>query len=214
MRKSLLLAVVVAAVTIVSAGSAAAADVFERLTAERLIGILQAAGATQIERKNLEGEADAEVITFHDGTGFEIFTLVDCTADGCSELQMSVFFEKDDSVTLSAINSYNGTYLHAQAAQMKSGNVGLFRIFLPVGGVTEGNLRANMQMFVEAPALFDKHVHSQVTASVDAKGKATPVAAASEATLKLGGARALGAKAGWIDPTKALGDKAYRKLTR
>jgi hypothetical protein len=173
-RKSILLAVATAAITL-SSTQALAQEVFSRLTSDRLSNVLKAAGATQVEVT--KPEAGVEVVTFNDGTGTVNLVLMECAADGCGVLQMSIIFEKDARFTLSALNSFNATYLNAQAAVMPSGNIGLIDLYVPAGGVTENNLRANLAIYLESPKLFEQHIQSQVTASADKPGTATPVAA-------------------------------------
>lgn len=208
MRKSVLLAVVAAA-TAFSTTQAHALDVLTRLTSDRLSTILKAAGATEIEAT--KPEAGVEVVTFSDGTGTVNLVLMDCTADGCGTLQMSIIFEKDARFTLSALNSYNATYLNAQAAIMPSGNIGLIKLYLPGGGVTEDNVRLNLAVYLESPALFEKHIQSQVTASVDTKpGAAQPVTAPK--ALTLGVDAPLTAAKPKFDVTKWLSTKPGRQL--
>lgn len=208
MRKSVLLAVVAAA-TAFSATQAYAQDVFTRLTSERLSTILKAAGATQIE--TTKPEAGVELVTFSDGTGTVNLVLMECTADGCGTLQMSIIFDKDPRFTLSALNTFNATYLNAQAAIMPSGNIGLIKLYLPGGGVTEDNLRLNLAVYLESPQLFEKHIQSQVTASVDTKpGTAQPVAAPK--ALTLGVEAPLTAAKPKFDVTKWLSTKPGRRI--
>lgn len=208
MRKSVLSAVVAAA-SALSATQAYAEDVFSRLTSDRLSTILKAAGATEIEAT--KPEAGVEVVTFSDGTGTVNLVLMECTADGCGTLQMSIIFEKDPRFSLSALNSFNATYLNAQAAIMPSGNTGLIRLYLPGGGVTENNLRLNLAVYLESPQLFEKHIQSQVTASVDTKpGAAQPVTAPK--ALTLGVDAPLMAAKPKFDVTKWLSTKPGRRI--
>lgn len=208
MRKSILLAVVAAA-SALSATQAYAEDVFSRLTSDRLSTILKAAGATEIE--TTKPEAGVEVVTFSDGTGTVNLVLMECTADGCGTLQMSIIFEKDPRFTLSALNSFNATYLNAQAAIMPSGNIGLIKLYLPGGGVTENNVRLNLAVYLESPQLFEKHIQSQVTASVDTKpGTAQPVTAPK--ALTLGVEAPLTAAKPKFDVTKWLSTKPGRRI--
>lgn len=208
MRKSILLAVVAAATAFAST-PAYAQEVFARLTSDRLTTILKASGATEIE--TTKPEAGVEVVSFNDGTGTVNFVLLDCAADGCGILQMSIIFEKDERFTLSALNSFNATYLNAQAAVMPSGNIGLNQLYLPGGGVTENNLRLNLAVYLESPSLFEKHIQTQVTASVDTKpGAAQPVTAPK--TLTLGVDAPLTAAKPKFDVTKYLPAKPARRM--
>ena len=208
MRKSILVAAVTAA-TAFSSTEVFAADVITRLTSDRLTTILKAAGATEIEAT--KPEAGVEVVTFSDGTGTVNLVLLECAADGCGMLQMSIIFDKDPRFTLSALNSFNATYLNAQAAIMPSGNIGLIRLYLPGGGVTEDNVRLNLAVYLESPGLFEKHIQSQVTASVDTKpGAAQPVTAPK--ALTLGVDATLAAAKPKFDVMKWLSTKPGRRL--
>jgi hypothetical protein len=206
-RKSILLAVATVAIAFGSTG-ASAQEMFSRLSSDRLSNVLKAAGATQVEVT--KPEAGVEVVTFNDGTGTVNLVLMECTADGCGALQMSVIFEKDARFTLSALNSFNATYLNAQAAVMTSGNIGLMDLYVPAGGVTENNLRANLAVFLESPQLFEKHLQSQVTASADKPGAAAPVAAPKP--LALVAAVPLTAGQSKFDVMKYLSTKPGRRL--
>lgn len=208
MRKSILSAVVIAA-SAFSATQAYADAMFSSLTSDRLTTMLKASGATEVEAT--KPEAGVEVVTFNDGTGTVTLVLMECVADGCGLLQMSIVFEKDDRFTLSALNSFNATFLNAQAAIMPSGNIGLIRLYLPGGGVTENNLRLNLQVFLESPRLLEKHIQSQVTASVDTKpGTAQPVAVPK--SLTLGVDAPLKATKPKFDITKYVSTKPARRL--
>jgi len=204
-RKSILLAVATAAIAL-SSTQALAQEVFSRLSSDRLSNVLKAAGATQVEVT--KPEAGVEVVTFNDGTGTVNLVLMDCGADGCGALQMSIIFEKDARFTLSALNSFNATYLNAQAAIMPSGNIGLIDLYVPAGGVTENNLRANLAVYLESPQLFEKHIQGQVTASVDKPGTATPVAAPKALAL----VAIAPLSAGKFDVMKYLSTKPARKM--
>lgn len=207
-RKSILWAVVAAA-SALSPTQAYAEDVFSRLTSARLLTILKAAGATEVAVT--KPEAGVEILTFNDGAGPVNLVLMDCAADGCGTLQMGVIFDKDPRFTLSALNSYNATYLNAQAAIMPDGSMGLMRLYVPGGGVTENNLRLNLAVYLEAPALFEKHIQSQVTASVDTKpGTVQPVAAPK--ALALGVDAPLTAAKPKFDVAKWLSTKPGRRL--
>jgi hypothetical protein len=205
-RKTVLLA---AAVTAAAAFStqADAADVFSRLTSDRLTTMLKAAGATEIAAT--KPEAGVEVVTFNDGTGTVNLVLLECTADGCGTLQMSIVFDKDERFTPAAINSFNATYLTAQAAIMSSGNVALMDLYVPAGGVTEENLQNNLAVFLTSPAQFEKAIQSQVTASLDTKPGTTQPVVAPKA-LTLGAEAAL--TAGKFDAMKYLSTKPGRRL--
>jgi Putative bacterial sensory transduction regulator len=180
-RKFVLLAIVVAA-TAVSSTGALAADVITRLTSERLSNVLKAGGATEIQVT--KPEAGVEIVNFNDGSGMVNFVLLDCTAEGCGTLQMSILFDNDARFTPAVLNGYNATYLNAQAALMTSGKVALMDLFVTAGGVTEDNLKANIVIFLQSPSLFEKHLASQVTASLDTKGAAKPVAATTDVPAK------------------------------
>ncbi len=206
MRKSILLAVAAAAIAFGST-QAYAQEMFSRLTSDRLSNILKAAGATEIEVT--KPEAGVEVVTFNDGTGTVNLVLMECTADGCGTLQMSVIFEKDARFTLSALNSFNATYLNAQAAIMPSGNIGLINLYLPGGGVSENNLRLNLAVYLESPQLFEKHIQSQVTASADKPGAAQPVAAPK---LTIGAGAPLATAKAKFDVMKYLSTKPGRRI--
>jgi hypothetical protein len=62
------------------------------------------------------------------------------------------------------------------------------RLYTPLGGVTEDNLKANLGLFLQAPTIFENHINAQVTAAVDTKGAPAPVAATTDvrSLLKLG----------------------------
>lgn len=175
-RKFLISAAMAAATAY--APAALAADVMTHFTVDRMTAMLKAAGATEIETK--KPEPAVEIITFNDGKGTVNMILLDCAAQGCSSMQLGVFFEKDDRYSLSALNSYNAVYLNAQAALLKSGNVTLVRLVVADGGITEDNVKANLQIFLDAPALFEKTIQGQVTTSLDKKD-AMPVAGAQPA---------------------------------
>ncbi len=190
-----------------STTQAYAADVFSRLTSERVTTMLKAAGATDITAT--KPEAGVEIVTFNDGNGAVNLVLLECTADGCGTLQMSIIFDKDDRFTPAALNSFNAMYLTAQAATMSSGNVALMDLYVPAGGVTEENLKNNLAVFLTSPAQFEKAMQSQVTASVDTKpGAAQPVVAPK--ALTLGAEAAL--TAGKFDAMKYLSTKPGRRL--
>ncbi|MDZ4868548.1 MAG: YbjN domain-containing protein [Alphaproteobacteria bacterium] len=207
MRKTLLLAAAMTAGIAFSTTQAYAADVFSRLTSERVTTMLKAAGATDITAT--KPEAGVEIVTFNDGNGAVNLVLLECTADGCGTLQMSIIFDKDDRFTPAALNSFNAMYLTAQAATMSSGNVALMDLYVPAGGVTEENLKNNLAVFLTSPAQFEKAMQSQVTASVDTKpGAAQPVVAPK--ALTLGAEAAL--TAGKFDAMKYLSTKPGRRL--
>lgn len=209
MRKFILLAVVAAATAFAST-PAYAQEVFGRLTSDRLTTILTAAGATEIA--TTKPEAGVEVVTFNDGTGTVNLVLLECTAEGCSTLQMSIIFDKDERFTLHALNGFNATYLNAQAAIMPNGNIALNQLYLPGGGVTDDNLRLNLAVYLQAPALFEKHIQSQVTASVDTKpGAAQPVTASKALTIGVD-APLLAAAKSKFDVTKWLSTKPGRRI--
>jgi hypothetical protein len=206
-RKTLLLAAAMTAGIAFSTTQAYAADVFSRLTSERVTTMLKAAGATDITAT--KPEAGVEIVTFNDGNGAVNLVLLECTADGCGTLQMSIIFDKDDRFTPAALNSFNAMYLTAQAATMSSGNVALMDLYVPAGGVTEENLKNNLAVFLTSPAQFEKAMQSQVTASVDTKpGAAQPVVAPK--ALTLGAEAAL--TAGKFDAMKYLSTKPGRRL--
>lgn len=188
MRKSVLTAAVVATLAI-SSTQAFAADVITRLSSQRLADIMKAAGAT--EATISKPEAGIEIVTFGDGSGTMDFVLLGCTAEGCTTLQMSAVFNKDARFTLAALNGYNAKYLNAQASLQSDGNVLLAKLYVPAGGVTEENLKANMAVFFQAPSLFSKHILEQVTVSLDKPGTMKPAAAPlAQPTLNLGTAPA------------------------
>jgi len=206
-RKTALLTAAMTAAIAFSTAQADAADVFSRLTSERLTTLLKGAGATDIT--TTKPEAGVEMITFNDGNGAVNLVLLECTADGCGTLQMSIIFDKDPRFTPTALNSFNATYLTAQAAVMTSGNVALMDLYVPGGGVTEDNLKYNIAVFLTSSTQFEKAMQSQVSASVDTKpGAAQPVVAPK--ALTLGAEAALTAST--FDAMKYLSTKSGRRL--
>ena len=204
MRKSFVMAAALAAAALAS-GPVHAADLLTGLNSQRLSAMLLTAGATEV--KTEKPQEGVEIITVNDGNGGVNLVLLDCQAGSCPTLQMSVAFEKDAKYTLNALNSYNSTYLIAQAAVLPNGNVLLARLYTTLGGVTEDNLKANLQLFLQAPNIFETHINSQVTAAVDTKGAPAPVAATTDvrSLLKLGFEQQAKSKfdlAKWLSETK------------
>jgi hypothetical protein len=151
-----------------------AADTVANLTSDKLAKILSA--ATGKEGKITKPEAGVEVVTIRETDGADYdYVLSECTAQGCPDLQMNMFFNKDDSFNLGLVNSYNGKALNASAFLSPENRVYLVRHVVLQGGVTEENIKANIKIFLAAPDLFIEHVASQQTAS--AAPGVTPVAA-------------------------------------
>ena len=130
------------------------------LTSAKISALLKASAATQMETtKPSDG---VELVYFNDGHGTVNFVLSDCTADGCGVMQMTIFFDKEESknMSLATINSFNAKVLNAQAAQLPAGELGLVDIFVTSGGVTEENIMANVSIFLQAPVLLAEHLGS------------------------------------------------------
>ncbi len=163
MRKFILAGAAVAAMAIASS-QAMAADIMTKLTSRQLADLFTSAGIKDVKIE--KPEAGAEVVSFDSGNGTMTFALLGCAADGCTTLQMSFFFNKDDQFTLAAVNSYNANYLNAQAALQPDGTVTLMKLFLPGGGVTEANVKLNIAVFLDAQGVFARHITSQVTAAL------------------------------------------------
>ena len=96
-------------------------------------------------------------------------------------------FNKNERFNLAVVNGFNGKYLNAQASLTPDGRVYLVRLFVTTGGVTEANVKANIDVFTKAPGLFVQHVLSQATASAkEADGSTKQVAAENKPGVEVG----------------------------
>jgi hypothetical protein len=186
------------AITALICGQATAAELLTKLKPQQLIDIAKAGGSAKIETS--KPEAGVEIVSIGDSTGTMDFVFLNCAADGCTTLQMATLFAKDSRFTLSAINGYNATYLNAQASLRADGEVLLARLYTPVGGVTEDNLKANLVIFANAPDLFSKHILSLQT--VAAKPVTTPVASSEAPFQNLFPAQGAGSQPADFDVVK------------
>ncbi|MEQ1863389.1 MAG: YbjN domain-containing protein [Micropepsaceae bacterium] len=164
----------------------ASADTLARVSPAKMAALLTAAGATQVEvAKPQDG---IELVKFNDGTGTVNLVLSQCNADGCEVMQMTIFFDKEESktVSLATVNSFNAKVLNAQAALLSSGELALIDLFVTTGGVTEENVMANVVIFLQSPKLLADHLKSENIASNAVQPTVTP-ASATPATGILAG---------------------------
>ncbi|MFM9862401.1 MAG: YbjN domain-containing protein [Micropepsaceae bacterium] len=178
MRKSLL----AAAAAVHLAAAASAADVITAIKSDRLAEIVTALTGKKatIEKP----EAGVEVVTISDDGDMD-FIMSDCTAKGCSTLQPTMFFNKDDQFNLTVVNGYNSKQLGAQAFLTPDNRAYLVTLYLFDGGVTEENVKAKIVLYLKTPGIFVEHViGSQTTASAPAG--TVPAAAPSTAATTAG----------------------------
>ncbi len=184
MRKLLL----AAAAWLPLASAASAADLITSITSDRLATIVTAlTGKTAVITKP---EAGVEVVTINDNGDYD-FILSDCTAKGCTSMQPTMFFNKDEHFNLAVINGYNSKQLGAQAFMTPDNRVYLVRLYLLDGGVAEDNLKVNIVLYLKTPAIFVEHVmNSQTTASAGGNGAVAIAAPSTPATSAGVGAQA------------------------
>lgn len=165
---------------------ASAADTMARLSSAKMSALLTAAGATQVEVSKPEN--GIELVKFNDGTGTVNLVMSQCAADGCEVMQMTIFFDKEESktVSLATVNSFNAKVLNAQAALLSSGELALIDLFVTTGGVTEENVMANVVVFLQSPKLLADHLKSENIASNATPATVTP-ASSTPATGILAG---------------------------
>lgn len=163
---------------------AGAAQLMTHLTSKYVSESLKSIGATQIEVK--KPEPGVEIVSFNDGSGPVDFFLMNCTAEGCTTLQMSTVYEKDPRFTLEAVNSFNNTMLNVQAALLDDGGVALRRLYVTNGGVTEQNYQFNANIFFSAPEGFEKHLAARTVAAADKGAPQSQPVSGSARTLQLG----------------------------
>ncbi|MBP6013705.1 MAG: YbjN domain-containing protein [Alphaproteobacteria bacterium] len=163
----------VAAFALLVSAPASAADVVDRITPAKLGEILKAMTGKDVEFS--KGDDGTEIVSVNTGNGYDDFIMDKCTAQGCTEIQMTCFFNKDDRLTLAAVNAFNGSSLNAQAALKPNGNVYLYRLFVTEGGVTEANVRANIEIYMVADDIFLQTLDTQKVASLPPAG--VPVSA-------------------------------------
>jgi hypothetical protein len=167
---------------------AAAAELMTHLTSKYIADSLTSIGATKVEIK--KPEPGVEIVSFNDGSGPVDFFLMNCTAEGCTTLQMSTAYEKDPRFTLEGVNAFNNTMLNVQAVFLDDGGVALRRLYVTNGGVTEANYQFNANIFFAAPAGFEKHIADRTVAAAE-KGTPQSLPAAGQArALQLGAAAA------------------------
>jgi opacity protein-like surface antigen len=173
MRKSLL----AAAAFIHLTAAASAADVITAIKSDRLAEILTAlTGKTATVAKP---EAGVEVVTIADNGDYD-FILSECTAKGCSTMQPTMFFNKDDQFNLTVVNGYNSKQLGAQAFLTPDNRAYLVTLYLFDGGVTEENVKVKIALYLKTPGIFVQHVvGSQTTASAPPAASTMPAAAPS-----------------------------------
>lgn len=183
-------AAAIAAAVALAPMPAAAAELMTHLTSKFISESLTAIGATQVEVK--KPEPGVEIVSFNDGSGPVDFVLMNCTAEGCTTLQMNTTYDKDPRFTIEAVNSFNKSMLNVQTVFLDDGAVALRRLFVTNGGVTEANYQINANIFFVAPKEFEKHIAERTVAGA---GQGTPQslpAAGGARALQLGAAAAAG----------------------
>lgn len=153
------------------AGQALAADTLPLLTSAKLAEILTA--ATGKPATVTKPEAGVEVVSIVENGSYD-FIMSSCTASGCPDVQMTMFFNKEDIFTLALVNGFNGKDLSATAFLTPDNRVYLVDLYVVEGGVTEENVKKNLAIYLKAPRLFAQYAVGQTTASLPPAG--VPVA--------------------------------------
>ncbi len=170
MRSLVLAAAAVAALT---TAPVSAADLMTRLAPEKMVAIVTAATGKPAELvKNDQGDP---VVSVNTGNGYDDFILGRCDAQGCADIQMTCFFEKDPKLTLAAVNAFNYKYVNAQGSVGPDGKTYLVRSMVVEGGVTEANIKANLALYFAAADLLVDVANTQQTAAIPSGG--VPVSA-------------------------------------
>ena len=176
-----LLAAIAAAIFFLAPVSATAADNITRLTPEKLSQIVETLAGKKPEIDL--SDKSSPTVSIDTGNGSDFFILSQCTEQGCLDIQMLCFFDKDPRYTLAAVNSYNGAFVNAQATLTTDGKVYLVRDYLVEGGVSEANIIANIQTYDAADDVFIEHMKKQETAAIPSAG-GVPAAATTPSLLQ------------------------------
>jgi hypothetical protein len=87
---------------------------------------------------------------------------------GCVGLLMAIGIDLSDQPRpLELVNSFNRSFPMVTAVIFDDKKLALGRFMFSVGGLSKDNLKANIALFAAAPAIFAKHVQSQLVASAE-----------------------------------------------
>jgi hypothetical protein len=152
-------------------GPARAADAeFTAFTPENVSAIMTANGATNVTREESDGTT---FINFELGGRPYSLSLRLCDkAPGCVALLMAIGFKVDEKPNLETLNAFNVAIPLTTIVKIDDSTIAFGRFVLAIGGVTRGNIEANMGAVVASPELFAMFLKSQVVASTTLGGQA------------------------------------------